>query len=93
MRSRAFLDVPDGHGGRGGELLAYDDGRWEVRLYPIGDTVALGTESTGDQAMLRAVAVYEALTKLIKTARCKYCSTVISAIHNCCASCADERGP
>lgn len=41
-RSRAFL--------RDGELLAYDDGRWELRLKPVGFASASGRERSGDLA-------------------------------------------
>ncbi len=61
-RSRAFL--PEG------ELLAYDDGNWEVRLTwrlpsMMGQTVAFGREICGERAKCRALRVYRALVESV----------------------------
>jgi hypothetical protein len=53
-RSRAFV-------GEGFELLAYDDGRWEVRGRPLGHAVAFGREVDGTHAQVRAIHVWRAL--------------------------------
>lgn len=52
-RSRAWLSD-------GWELLAYDDGRWEVRQ---GFAVAQGVEDDAEAAKLRAVRLYLALVE------------------------------
>jgi hypothetical protein len=43
------------------ELLAYDDGRWEVRGPPLRYGIAGGKEVDGGAAKRRAVLVYIAL--------------------------------
>ena len=52
-RSRAFL-------ADGWQLLAYDDGYWEVRDEK-NEIVAAGTEADGDDAKRRVVLVHAAL--------------------------------
>lgn len=54
-RSRAFLD--------GGEVVAYDDGRWFVCLSGHATADAEGSESDAEHAKSRALRVYEALTQ------------------------------
>lgn len=44
------------------ELIAYDDGDWEVRGPPIGHAVATGKESTAEKARARCVKVWQAFT-------------------------------
>jgi len=51
-RSRVFLSNTE-------ELIAYDDGRWEVRLN--GETKAFGKESCSEHAKLRALHVHAPL--------------------------------
>lgn len=53
-RSRAFLDK--------GEVVAYDDGRWFVRLSGHASSDAEGVEPDAGKAKARALRVYEALT-------------------------------
>jgi len=53
-RSRAFLP--------NGELLAYDDGDWEIRLPGVDVSVAGGHEPDLESAKARAVLVHNALT-------------------------------
>ncbi len=53
-RSRAWLDK--------GEVIAYDDGRWEIRLTGLVTTSAQGIEQDAERAKGRALRVYEALT-------------------------------
>lgn len=54
-RSRAFLED-------GWQLIAYDDGRWEIR-HGVVDGLAGGRESDGEHAKARAVLVHRALTQ------------------------------
>jgi hypothetical protein len=45
-----------------GELFAYDDGRWEVRIYKPNVSDATGKESSAELAKKRALGVYVSLT-------------------------------
>lgn len=54
-RSRAFLP--------NGELLAYDNGDWEVRLPGVVKSVAFGHEPDHEFAKARAIMVHDAITR------------------------------
>jgi hypothetical protein len=56
-RSRAWLDK--------GEVVAYDDGRWFVRLSGHASPDAEDVEADAESAKARALRVYEALTSSV----------------------------
>jgi hypothetical protein len=60
-RSRALVGEGSFKDGTLFELLAYDDGSWEVRGAPSGHAVAYGREPDGTNAKRRAIAVWQAL--------------------------------
>jgi hypothetical protein len=61
-RSRALVGEGTFDGGKRFELIAYDDGRWEVRGPPIGHTVSYDEEKDGEAARARCLKVWAALT-------------------------------
>jgi len=52
-RDRAFVEPF--------ELIVYDEGDWEVRGPPLGDTVAHGEEKDAEEARKRCLKVWAAL--------------------------------